>query len=51
MGILYLLAGVVIGVVVEHYFFKKDIPNGDASKIQAIIDKIDLIIDDIKKTV
>jgi len=54
MGILFfygLLAGIIAGVVIEHFVFRKDSPTDDSEKIQATTEKIDLIIQDIKKTV
>lgn len=46
-----IVGGIIIGVTVEHFFFKKDETQDESAIIQNLTDKVDLIINDIKKTV
>lgn len=45
------VGGIIVGVAVEHYFVKKDDNQDGEPIIQNLTNRVDLIIEDIKKTV
>jgi hypothetical protein len=52
-GILLFFGGVVVGVAIEHFFLKKDVPCDDngGKERQKIYDDLSKVIDDLEKTV